>query len=661
VTIHSDSTGQFALWADWWTGGSGTLIHMTYGDRTAAPDEAHYISLNTATDTLSAPVVVETGISIVQASAFQVSITKARGGNLYIGGQWGTSNAVTNRGFWRSIDNGATWAEVADVTEVSVGQNDHLALFPGNEMDNQDIWCLFLDQSTLMISLKVYDDSADSWSETAIVVLTSHDDTRKIMAGVVRRSDNHLFLVHFMRQYEDAVNNNLRFWEINGASSITERTVVDTQDDFVGVTLMYDHQAGRFYAIYIRTHGDATFARIWYATSGDGGVTWASPIQFSDTPGTQEEIVNVSHAQVIVSPGGRLAPIWVDNWDDDMMANATNSIALLPVPPPPVPPPVIYPPGGSFNRFLSGGSGGFISYISPDNREYPLHTPHRVGRWVVSFSGFGTPPIDYITQRGPFQHGVTVKDFFLRSRVIQLLIRQAFCDRVAWWAGRAALLNELRPNRQATATAAVPGTLRIIETDGTTRDLSVFIAEGPRFEPRVSGEWDEWAFQEALRFIAHDPVAFDPSQVTATFTIALGVGLIFPITFPITFGSGALDDTLAVTYPGTWLSFPVITIVGPIEAPRIDNNTTGEKIEFSIDVAPGRTITINLTEGNKTVVDDLGTNLIGAVTPDSNLARFHIAPEPEAAGGVNTLRLRGTNPTGATSVSLAYFERYFGF
>lgn len=665
VTIHSDSTGVFALWADWWTGGSGTLIHMTYGDRTAAPDEAHYVSLDTATDTLSGLVVVVTGISITQASAYEVSITKARGGNLYIGGQWGSSNDVTNRGFWRSIDNGATWTEVADVMEVSVGASDHLALFPGNEADNQDIWCLFLDQSALTISLKVYDDSGDSWSETAIVVLTNHDDNRKIMAGVVRLSDNHLFLVHFMRRHEDAVNNDLRFWEINGAASITERTVVDTQDDFVGVTLMYDHQAGRLYSIYIRTHGDATFARIWYATSDNGGVTWAAPIQFSDIPGTQEEIVNVSHAQVIISPGGRLAPIWVDNWDDDMMANEANSIALLPVPPPPPPssatPRAMHSPGGSFNRVLSGGAGGFISYITPDGREYPLHTPHQFGRWVVSFTGFGTPPIDYITQRGPFQHGVTVKDFFLRPRAIQLLIRQAFCDRTAWWAGRAALLNEIRPNRQATATATVPGILRIVETDGTIRDLSVFITEGPRFEPRVSGEWDEWAFMEVLRFIAHDPVAFDPTEVTATFAIVLAASLVFPITFPITFGSGVVDDTLVIAYPGTWLTFPVITIVGPIELPRIDNNTTGEKIEFTIDIAPGRTITIDLTEGNKTVVDDLGINLIGAITPDSDLGTFHIAPDPEAPGGINTLRLRGDNPTGATSVSLAYFERYFGF
>ena len=321
----------------------------------------------------------------------------------------------------------------------------------------------------------------------------------------------------------------------------------------------------------------------------------------------------------------------------------------------------IHDPGGSFTRRLSGGRGGFLSYITPDGRTYPFHTPHPIGRWVISYSGFGTPPIEYVTERGPFQHGETVRDYFLRPRVIQLLIRQGFCDRVAWWGGRADLLNEIRPNRQATPTGVQPGELQLVETDGTIRSLHVWIQDGPRFEARESGQWDEWAFQEVLRFIAYDPIAFDPTQVTAAFAVALAANLVFPITFPIQFGTGILDETLDVAYPGTWLSFPIITIVGPIERPRIDNVTTGEKIELAANIAAGRKITIDLTEGNKTGVDDLGNNLLGQVTPDSDLGTFHLAPDPEAPLGVNTLRLRGTNPAGTTAVSLAYFERYFGF
>ena len=300
------------------------------------------------------------------------------------------------------------------------------------------------------------------------------------------------------------------------------------------------------------------------------------------------------------------------------------------------------------------------SYISPDGVEYPFHTPHNLGRWVISQTGWGTPPIQYITQRGPFQHGVTVKDFFLQPRVIQLLIRQAFCDRDAWWDGRAALLNEIRPNRQTISTAVVPGRLQRCLPDGTLRAIEVFISDGPRFEQRVVNTWDEWAFQEVLRFIAHDPVIFDPTRNDVNFAIGLDSELVFPITFPIEFGVGEIDDTLSINYVGTWESLPIIVITGPIEQPQIDNLTTGEKLEFSIDIDPAQVVTIDLSYGSKTVLDQDGNNLIGGLTADSDLATFHIAPDPEAPLGVNQMRLQGTHGTGTTDIEIRYFDRYFG-
>ncbi len=303
----------------------------------------------------------------------------------------------------------------------------------------------------------------------------------------------------------------------------------------------------------------------------------------------------------------------------------------------------------------------YVTFVSPNGDRYPLNTPHQFGRWVISYSGLGTPPIDYITQRGPFQDGVTVKDFFLGPRLIQLLIRQEFCDRLDWWDGRAALLDAIRPNRQLTATGVAPGALEWCLPDGTRRQINTFITEGPQFEPRVLGTWDENAFQEALRFVAHDPLFFDPTEVVSAFVLGLDSDLVFPITFPIQFGSGEVSDTLNLTYVGTWKTFPTIVIVGPLENPIITNVTTGEKLEFAIDIPAGRTITIDLAYGVKTVVNDLGANLIGNLSADSNLATWHLAPDPEAPGGLNVITLTGLNPTGATSVQLRYFTRYFGF
>lgn len=297
-----------------------------------------------------------------------------------------------------------------------------------------------------------------------------------------------------------------------------------------------------------------------------------------------------------------------------------------------------------------------ITYISPAGEVYPLSVPAPVGRWVIGASGLGTPPLEYAVTRGPAQNGVTVRDFFLLPRVIQLLIRQQFCGRGQWWDGRASILDALRPNRQLIATAAVPGTLRFTRSDGSKRSISAFLESGPNFEPSQIGRWDEWAFQEVLRFVCHDPLFFDPAEQAALFTG--GEQLVFPIVFPITFGS--FGGLTAITYAGTWASYPTITLTGPMSDPRIENVTTGEVIQFDFDIPAGVAVTVTLTYGQKTVTDSLGNNLIGVVTPASDLATFHLAAAPEAPGGMNQVQVNASGTSVNSAVALTWYSRFFG-
>jgi hypothetical protein len=481
----------------------------------------------------------------------------------------------------------------------------------------------------------------------------------------------------------------------------------------------------------------------------------------------------------------------------------------------------------------------FHQYISPDGVVYDLVTASRQGRWVMQSQGWGTPPIEYITQRGAFQHGETVKDFFLTPRTIQLLIDQSFCNRDGQWAGRAALLNAIRPNRQTSPTGATPGTLRRILSDGSKRDLSVFIAEGPTFDPSPNDGWQEHSFKEVLRFIAHDPVIFDPTLqsyvedfATLSHTLDLQVSdnsdemyiyysgaLWTPYPYYMQLGSASVNeqkpgnglrfrsvtippgaiistaylslasnmnktgasvkvritgdkelsadvfsdaanyklrrgtivggpdntkittaqvdwDGLAdwvintwydtpdistviqeiinqtgwisgsplavfvddhddrsthyiwrkfyrhsssaiyapklhieystagitnITYLGTWLTYPKIIITGPLNDAVITNQETGEKIELDYNIPAGRVVTIDLAYGVKTIQDDLGVNLIGVLSSDSDLATFHIAPDPEVAGGLNHISIVGTGESlGVTQVEIQFLNRYFG-
>lgn len=281
-----------------------------------------------------------------------------------------------------------------------------------------------------------------------------------------------------------------------------------------------------------------------------------------------------------------------------------------------------------------------------------------VDRFEMSFTGWGMPPIEYITQRGPYQTGQTVLDFRVQPRVIQLTHRRNGNCRDDYWDIRSDFINALRPNR-AVGGGFEPGRLRKVLSDGSIRDIYVALERGPVFQPR-GDQWDEWSIMETIRFIAHDPILFNPVRKSATWTLSSQDNLVFPFSFPIIFGSAIINDTLDVTHAGTWLSYPTITITGPLSQPTIENQSTDEIIVFQYDIPAGSTVEFDLNYGVKTVLENGGTSRIGSVTPQSDLATFHIAPDPEVSGGVNALLVTGSNATAETSVGVTWYDRYIG-
>lgn len=294
-------------------------------------------------------------------------------------------------------------------------------------------------------------------------------------------------------------------------------------------------------------------------------------------------------------------------------------------------------------------------YITPDGVKYDLHAPNV--RAMLSAEGTGLPPIEYVTQRGPRQHGESLVSYFLRPRTLQLLIRGQNCSRDAYWISRAGLLDAIRPNRGGVALSI--GQLRHVRYDGTTRDIDCLIQEGPRFNPRDLGRWDEFSWQEILRFIAFNPIAYDPTLRSLTYAVLSGE-LTFPITFPISFTTNSVQQN--ITYLGTWLEYPTFVISGPITNPSITNITTGELLRFeNTTLVAGETITIDLSYGVKSVIKNDGTNMIGFLSLDSDLGDFHIAPHPETLGGVNQLLITSSGGGGATGIVMTYRHRFIGF
>jgi hypothetical protein len=292
-------------------------------------------------------------------------------------------------------------------------------------------------------------------------------------------------------------------------------------------------------------------------------------------------------------------------------------------------------------------------YKSGDGRVYPLHVPPQ--RVVMQEEGFGMPPIEYVTDRAPFQHGDSLRSFYLAPRTIQLVILHNFCSRAEYWVGRNNLLNVLRPIMHPEPPP--PGQLLYHMAGGLQRALDVYIESGPGYTPQEG--WREWSFTEALRFVAHDPTWYDPrmrSQVLLPTNPT--TDLVFPITFPIVFSETAGSKSY-IMYPGTFATYPTVSITGPIIGFELENTTVGAKLGLIENVPEGYTVTFVL-HGLKTVTGSDGQNWLNRVSADSDLTTFALWPNPSAPDSVNEFHIGGTGTNAQTRVVVSYYERYIG-
>lgn len=305
-----------------------------------------------------------------------------------------------------------------------------------------------------------------------------------------------------------------------------------------------------------------------------------------------------------------------------------------------------------------------LIYITPDGREYGFHDGAL--KTLLSTSGWGMPPADIGTTRGPYQHGLTPLYVRLGTRIISIDIYNKACDREEYWEKRADLLNELRYNR-TNLNAPVAGSLKYYRADGIIRQVDVMLRTGPELNPTIQG--NPSAFRDTIEFSAYNPILYYPGQESEAivgFDVEPTVQLTFPFTFDsqtITFGlSGSFISVAGqIVYLGTWLEYPTITIQGPATNPSITNITTGQKLELNpYIIAANEIVTFDLTYAHKTVTNNFGDSLLGYMSSDSNLGTFSLESDPSAPGGINSLEIEMGGSDATSQVTFFYFNRYIG-
>lgn len=282
VDVFTGTVSGFDIWYDQWTpGNTDRNIHIWYFD--TGTDDVDYKRLNTTNDVLSAAVNVFTGATGVDARGVFVSGARMRGGNLLC---CFDIDAGEETGTYKSVDNGASWSAMTNAIEATL---DQCQVFPANVADSNDAWLLYDDDSAAELTLKEYDDSGNSFTESAALTFNNNatDNTGQYgFSGSIRHSDGHL-IVGYMDAYDAAGASDFKVYDINGTGSLTELTDIATNvDDIYYPSVFLDqNQPDWIYVAYVgKSDGSetiATTAGVYYALSKDRGLTWTKDIAYS--------------------------------------------------------------------------------------------------------------------------------------------------------------------------------------------------------------------------------------------------------------------------------------------------------------------------------------------------------------------------------------------
>lgn len=255
------------------------LIHVCYAE--SGTDDILYRTINTeSSDALSTQTVVFAGAST--ATGGWLSITRARGGNVYV---YGCIDAGAEGGFFRlqnaNVPAGA-W-DAARANPEALATTDQPILVPGFAADSQDIMCIFVDASANQIDRYIYDDSANTWANTNIgsitdVVATTHQPH---FACTVDLANSQIILIYW--NVVDSTNADLLCWTIT-ESAITAKTdvITDASDDRGFAAIGIDVDTGYWYAFFGGAADGSQvfpFVDLFYKVSTDGGTTWGPEAQ----------------------------------------------------------------------------------------------------------------------------------------------------------------------------------------------------------------------------------------------------------------------------------------------------------------------------------------------------------------------------------------------
>lgn len=312
-----------SAWFDKQTpGDDGTKVHCAYMNDAASTHR--YCAYDISAGTWGTPNTAASPNPSATANSNKSFITKTRNGNILIGG---VVSALSSHCF-KAASPYTSWTSITNPYETNA--NDQTLGCSVNTGDGADAGVIFWDISAFQISIKVYDDSANTWTETAIsgTAHTSQAAWRQ-MACTTRLSDGHVLVVAW--NAFDVSTADMTSWDINPTSvasvSVTAKTnVINNTDNCAMVAIFIDQFTNDVYVAYgIGGNPTATLS-IVYKKSTDGMANWGNQTAYSEDAADDYRVLE--NGAMGASSGGRFQPAWFDDDDFEIYINLTNDIAF---------------------------------------------------------------------------------------------------------------------------------------------------------------------------------------------------------------------------------------------------------------------------------------------------------------------------------------------
>ncbi len=322
--IVAGTTESITSWFDRETpGDNGNLVHIAWLDGSA--DISFYVTVDVNDATVGTIRTINDSLN-VGAGGMRIALTKTISGNLLVGFE-----TATNLESYRSVNDGVDWVGIADVYETPA-QEDWVLLFPANTGDDNDASAIFWDRSANVVSLKMYDDSENDWTETSIASSMIDDLIHMNMDGSVRLSDNHILLA--AHSNDDSSTDDLRTWDLTvdniDTPTVTAKTNIFTdQEESAQVGMIINQQNDDVYVAHLKGGIWTTSTDVVFHKSEDGMGNWGSEQAYSET--TRDHVI--VHGGRTVNSTGRIQWSFYDDGGVDIYVNLVNDIEIVEAPP----------------------------------------------------------------------------------------------------------------------------------------------------------------------------------------------------------------------------------------------------------------------------------------------------------------------------------------